>query len=162
MDMKKIDKLDQCIGELDNEISRGLLKPLLAVKEADWETTMPGLKQECETAQKRISESQQLLELVRKKTLKAVNTAGHMSDLFNEMGSRIMPGTLSEHVGTIVEHFLEQGEDVITITDVLDQLSIRGVPLSMQNPPAVVASILARDERLEKIDKGQFGKVSRS
>ncbi len=156
MDTSKLDKLEQSISDLDNEVVQGLLKRLLAVREAEWKTVMPPLQQECETALKRIGEAIQQLDGVMRKTMRARDTAKQMSDLHKEIEAGIPPASLAEHIRAIVKNTLALGDNIIHVDGVQDQLVNSGVILSVQNPAAVIASILARDERLEKIEKGQF------
>lgn len=158
MDTGKIDKLDQCIRDVDHEVVHGLLKPLFAIREAEWDTAVPALQQECDAAMKRLGDSVRLLELIRRKTIKARDTANQMCDLHNEMGVQITPGTLSEHIRAIVDDYLAQGKETIDTTDVIEGLKARDTMLNVKNPAAVVSSILGRDERLKGMGMGLFGR----
>lgn len=158
MDMGKLDKLEQCISDLDHEVVQGLMKRLLAIREAEWRTMVPVLQQECDTAVKKVDELIKKLENVRQRTIRARSTANEMSDLHKEIEAGTPPSSLADQIKAIVEASFALGKDLIQVDHVQDQLVNSGVILAVQNPAAVIASILARDRRLKRIHKGQFGK----
>lgn len=158
MDTSKIDKLDQSLSDLDHEVVQGLLKRLLTIRESEWKTVMPALQQECETTLKRLGEAIVQLDGIRKKTIRARDTVNQMCDLHKEIEAGIPPTSLSQSISAVVEYLFAQGNDLILVDTVLDQLVNSGVVLGVRNPTAVIASILARNERLEKIEKGEFRK----
>ncbi len=158
MDTKKIEKLLEAFDHLDEEIRESLQKPLLHLREKDWQILIPNLEEDCITTLDGLIAAETKLHDLRNKAVRTRDALTRIYQILEETQSRSVPSTLSESIAAIVDDYFAQGADVILGTDVHNQLVERGVVLRVKNPAAVIASILARDDRLEKVGMGKFRK----
>ena len=158
MDRSKVDKLFEAIGHLDEEITQELQKRLLHVRDTDWQVVIPNIEEDCKATWESIDEARNMLDNLRAKAVRTRETAVGIHELYKQVQGATVPASLGKSLATIVESCLAGGVDVILVDAVQKQLLDNGVVLTVKNPAAVIASILARDKRLEKIDRGTFKK----
>ena len=156
MDKSKVDKLFQALGDLDEEISEGLQSPLLHVRDTDWQSVLPELGEDCNATIDKLDEAMKVFDNLRRKAVRTQRAIAEIHELYGEVQGRVVPKTVGESIKAIVGGYLAQGTDVILVGDVQKQIVDSGIVLKVKNPAAVIASILARDERLEKISMGRF------
>ncbi len=158
MDRKRIDNLLQAIAELDKEIGKGLQKPLLDARGADWQVIITRLQGECEATIEKLREAENKLGELTGKAIRTLDAAKRIYSIRKEIAGQTAPTTLAQSIGAIVENLFALGNNMIRVDAVQDQMVNNGVILGVRNPAAVIASILARDKRLEKVEKGKFRK----
>jgi hypothetical protein len=160
MDRTRIDKLLQAFTDLDEEITNGVQIPLaqLSMKMPDYLKNLLALKEDCEVVYQKMEDAQTLLNEVRQKGSRTQNAVNGLYSIYQEIQGRVLPPTVGASIADIVTQYLSHEGEMIRVEDVQKALEDRGVVLAVKNPAAVIASILARDERLEKVEKGLFKK----
>jgi hypothetical protein len=158
MEKSKINRLFQVLNELETDIIEGLQKPLFHIRNADWETVLRGVQVDCEDIKQRLQEADGMVLNLMRKVTETFDTAKQMYKLRKGIEGQIAPATIGQAIGVLVGDFLMKGNDEILVDVVQERLVGSGIALNVKNPPAVIASILARDERLERVDKGKFKK----
>lgn len=158
MDRNKIDKLLEALTCLNEEVTQGVQKRLLHVRDTDWQVVIPSLQEDCTATIEGLREAEKMLHDLTVKAVRTRDTATEIYELHKQVQGATVPAKLSESIAAIVESRLTKGDDVILVDVVEKQLVDGGVVLTVKNPAAVIASILARDERLEKVDRGAFKK----
>jgi len=158
MDRNKVDKLFEAIVHLDEEITQELQRRLLHVRDTDWQAVIPSIEEDCKATWESLDEARKMLDNLRRKAVQTRDTAVEIHELHKQVQGATVPVSLGKSIATIVEGCLVEGDDVIVVDAVRKQLLDNGVVLTVKNPAAVIASILARDKRLEKVDSGTFKK----
>lgn len=156
MDKSKINNLLKALADLDEEITKSIQGPLLHAPDKDWQAVIPSLQEACEAMLSGLREAEKATLELRGKVTRTRHIADQIYDLHKETQEQIAPRTLGQSIGAVVEDYLVQGVDVILVDSVHSQLVDNRIVLGVRNPAAVIASILARDERLERVDKGKF------
>ena len=156
MDTKRIEELLEVFDRLDKEIIESLQRPLFDLREKDWKVLIPKLQEDCNTILSGLKEAETKLHALRSKAARTQDALVRIYQILEETQRGWVPSTLSECVAVIVDDYLALGADVILGADVHNQLVEREIVLRVKNPAAVIASILARDERLEKVGMGKF------
>jgi len=159
MDRSKIDGLFTALKELDDEIINGIQKPVFNLRGAEWQSRLPGIKDDSEVVVERLREARVLLNNVDARAQRTITAILNVDAMHQEMYGRVVPLTLGAAIARIVdEHLATKGDEPVLVDGVQKGLSAMGVRMAVKNPPAVISSILARDGRLEKVDTGTFKK----
>lgn len=156
MDTNVIENLLQAFAALDEEITEGIQNPLLHARDTDWQDLLPRLQEDCEAIISALRKAQEKIGTLMEKAARTRNAAAEIYRLHKETKERVVPLTLSQSIAAIVGDYLRQGAETIFADTIQKQLAASGILPYVRNPAAVISSILARDARLERIDKGEF------
>lgn len=142
-------ELEQNIGDGSGRITRALGGVLRSMSEADWNESGGLVARGGELTEKLVKLTDEV-DRIRRRTGSFVSAVITMrqatSDL--EVGPALL--TPGESVGALVTDYVTEGKKQITVAEVLEVLKKRQFALTVRNPAAVVASIMARDARLVK------------
>lgn len=158
MDREKIVKqLNDALLKVRDDIDTDLRRPLLHMRDTDWEQ-VPKLLEDCRYI---IDELNKAVAALSETTRSASETFSTMQGMYKEWQKTqtlTVPSTISEHVRAVIDEFVVGQEEFIHVDEVRKKLEARKVPLYVKNPAAVLASIIARDGRLEGRGMGLFKK----
>ena len=158
MDREKIVKqLNDALLKVRDDIDTDLRRPLLHMRDTDWEQA-PNLLEDCRYI---IDELNKAVAALSETTRSASETSSTMQGMYKEWQKTqtlTVPSTISEHVRAVIDEFAVGQEEFIHVDEVRKKLEAKKVPLYVKNPAAVLASIIARDGRLEGRGMGLFKK----
>jgi hypothetical protein len=154
---KTIAQLNDALLKLRSDIDTGLRRVLLHMRDADWEEA-PKLLEDCRYILEELGKAVEVLGEITRGVGVTYNTMQAMYKEWQKSEDFTMPSSISGHVHAFVDEFLAGETDLLKVDQVVDKLEAQKVPLRVKNPKAVLASILARDQRLEKVDRGTFKK----
>ena len=158
MDREKIVKqLNDALLKVRDDIDTDLRRPLLHMRDTDWEQA-PNLLEDCRYI---IDELNKAVAALSETTRSANETFSTMQAMYKEWQKTqalTVPSTLSEHVRAVIGEFVVGQEEFLHVDEVRKRLEAKKVHLYVKNPRAVLASIIARDGRLERSGTGLFKK----
>lgn len=158
MDREKIVKqLNDALLKVRDDIDTDLRQPLLHMRDTDWEQAPNLLKD----GRYIIDELNKAVAALSETTRSASETFSTMQAMYKEWQKTqalTVPPTISEHVRAVIDEFVVGQEEFLHVDEVHKKLQAKKVPLFVKNPAAVLASIIARDGRLEGRGKGRFKK----
>jgi hypothetical protein len=154
---KTIAQLNDALLKLRSDIDTGLRRVLLHMRDDDWEEA-PELLEDCRYISEELGKAGGVLGEITRGVGDTYNTMQAMYKEWQKSEDSTMPSSISGHVRALVDEFLAGETDLLKVDQVRDKLEAQKVPLRVKNPKAVLASILARDQRLEKVDRGTFKK----
>lgn len=158
MDREKIVKqLNDALLKVRDDIETDLRRPLLHMRDTDWEQA-PNLVEDCRYI---IVELNKAVATLSETTRSANETVSTLQAMYNEWQKTqvlTVPSTISEYVRSAIDEFVVGQEEFLHVDEVHKKLEAKKVPLFVKNPAAVLASIIARDGRLEGRGKGRFKK----
>lgn len=157
MDRGTIKALREVLLKIEQEIDCGLRHPLLDLHGDAWEQA-PDLIEDCKYATDELSNAQDTIARLRNSLSNMENVVRAMHKQWQQIQALTVPSTIGEHVKVIVDRLLTEGQEIIEVDHVRQQLQAENSEPRVKNPAAVLASILARDGRLERIDRGRFRK----
>ena len=157
MDRDKIKKLSETILNTEAEIDLGVRQPILGLHGNDWEQA-PQFLDDCHYLMDELREAEDKIRELINGVAEIEHTIKAMYKEWQRTRALTVPSTIGEHVRTLVDAFLVGEDKVLDVDRVRERLEAQKVYLGVKNPSAVLASILARDERLEKVDRGTFKK----
>ena len=158
MDREKIVKqLNDTLLTVRDDIDTGLRRPLLHMRDTDWEQA-PNLLEDCRYI---IDELNKTVAALSETTRNASETYSAMQAMYKEWQKTqaiTVPSTIGENVRSVIDEFMVGQEEFLQVDEVRKKLDAKKVPLFVKNPAAVLASIIARDGRLEGLGTGLFKK----
>ena len=158
MDREKIVKqLNDTLLTVRDDIDTGLRRPLLHMRDTDWEQT-PDLLEDCRYI---INELNKTVAALSETTRSISETYSAMQAMYKEWQKTqaiSVPSTIGENVRAVIDEFMAGQEEFLRVDEVRKKLNEKKVPLFVKNPGAVLASIIARDGRLEGQGTGLFKK----
>ena len=158
MDREKIVKqVNDILLKVRDDINTDLRQPLLHMRDTDWEQA-PKLLEDYRYI---IDELNKAVAALSETTRSASETYSTMQAMYKEWQKTqalTVPSTISEHVRTVIDEFVVGQEQFLHVDEVRKKLEAKKVPLFVKNPAAVLASIIARDGRLEGRGMGLFKK----
>jgi hypothetical protein len=158
MDREKIVKqLNDVLLKVRDDINTNLRQPLLHMRDTDWEQ-VPKLLEDCRYIIDELNKTVAALSETRQSASETFSTMQGMYKEWQKTQALTVPSTLSEHVRAVIDEFVVGQEKFIHVDEVRKKLEAKKVPLYFKNPAAVLASIIARDGRLEGRGMGLFKK----
>ncbi len=158
MDREKIVKqLNDTLLKVRDDINIDLRQPLLQMRDTDWEQT-PNLLEDCRYIIDELNKAVAVLSDITRSANETYSTMQAMYKEWQKTQTPTEPSTISEHVRAVIDEFIAGQEEFLHVDKVRDKLEAKKVPLFVKNPAAVLASIIARDGRLEGKGMGLFKK----
>ena len=158
MDREKIvSQLNDTLLKVRDDIDTDLRRPLLHMRGADWEQA-PNLLEDCRYIMDELNKAVMALSEV---TRSVNETHSIMQAMYKEwQKTQVLtgPSTIGEHVRAVIDEFVTGQEEFLHVDEVRNKLEAEKVPLYVKNPAAVLASLIARDGRLERRGMGLFKK----
>lgn len=158
MDREKIVKqLNDTLLKVRDDIDTDLRRSLLRMRDTDWERA-PNLLEDCRYI---IDELNKAVAALSEMTRSANETYSAMQAMYKEWQKtqvRTGPSTIGEHVRAVIDEFVAGEAELLGVDEVRKKLEAKKVSLYVKNPAAVLASIIARDGRLEGRGMGLFKK----
>jgi hypothetical protein len=156
MDREKIVKqLNDALLKVRDDIAVDLRRPLLHMRDTDWEQA-PKFMEDCTYIHDELRKAEGVLAETRQHVMEMNMAMQSMYKEWQKTRSLTGPSTIGEHVRAIIDEFMVAQEEFLDVNDVRKKLEAKKVPLYVKNPAAVLASIIARDGRLEGIGSGLF------
>lgn len=152
-----VKQLNDALLKVRDDIDIDLRRPLLRMRDADWEQA-PNLLEDCRYI---IDELNKAGMALSEMTRSANETFSTMQAMYKEwQKTRVLtgPSTIGEHVRAVIDEFVAGQEEFLHVDEVRKKLEAKKVSLYVKNPAAVLASIIARDGRLEGRGMGLFKK----
>ena len=94
------------------------------------------------------------VDLLRRSMLEFINAVDHMQRATNTLSPA--PPSIREVIDTLVKEGIQAGTTELTLDHTLATLESMTIHLTVQNPSAVVASVMGRHPLLERKEKGVF------
>lgn len=158
MDREKIVKqLNDALLKVRNDIDTDLRRPLLHMRDTDWEQA-PNLLEDCRYIMDELNKAVAALSETTRSVSETFSTLQAMYKEWQKTQVLTGPSTISEHVRAVIDEFVVGQEEFLHVDEIRKKLEAKKVPLYVKNPAAVLASIIARDGRLEKRGMGLFRK----
>ena len=158
MDREKIVKqLNDALLKVSDDINTDLRQPLLHMQDTDWEQ-VPKLLEDCRYVIDELNKAVAALSETRQSASETFATMQAMYKEWQKTQALTVPSAISEHVRAVIDEFVVGQEELLHIDEVRRKLEVKKVPLYFKNPAAVLASIIARDGRLERRGMGLFKK----
>ena len=158
MDREKIVKqLNDALLKVRDDIDTDLRRPLLHMRDTDWEQA-PNLLEDCRYIMDELNKAVATLSETTRSASETLSTLQAMYKEWQKTQVLTVPSTISEHVRAVIDEFVVGQEEVLHVDEIRKKLEAKNVPLYVKNPAAVLASIIARDGRLEKRGMGLFRK----
>ena len=148
-----VSRLRQEIDYAYTEARMNLGSLLREMSGDDWEQYQELMAKGLELAQD-LSSQRDVVDELRRSMLDFVNAVEQM---YKATSSLVPPAPrLKEAVNSLIEEYVQNHMDEIRVEEVIDKLSQNQVRLNVQNPAAVVASLLGRHPKLKRLAKGIY------
>jgi hypothetical protein len=158
MDREKIVKqLNDALFKVRNDIAIDLRRPLLHMRDTDWEQA-PKFIEDCLYIGDELHKAEVALVETRQHVMEMHMAMQAMYKEWQKTQALTVPFTIGDHVQVVIDEFLAGQEEFLRVDEVRKKLEGKKVPLYVKNPAAVLASIIARDGRLEGLGMGLFKK----
>lgn len=158
MDREKIvNQLNDTLVTVRDDIDTDLRRPLLQMRDTDWEQA-PNLLEDCRYMIEELNKTAAALSETARSVNETYSAMQAMHKEWQKTQAVTMPSTIGENVRSIIDEFMSGKEEFLRIDEVRKKLDAKKVPLFVKNPAAVLASIIARDGRLEGRGSGIFEK----
>ena len=158
MDREKIiSDLNDALVKFRSDIDIELRRPFLHMRDTEWEQA-PKLLEDCRYIIEELGKASATLSEIAQSVNETYTTMNAMYKEWQKTQDFTVPSTIGDYVRALVDEFLTGEPELLNVDQVREKLEEKKQSLRVKNPNAVLASILARDERLEKVDRGTFRK----
>jgi len=145
--------LQRSVKDASSDAQTKLGRMLLGMHDKDWDRVDEFIRRGIDLMDS-VSNIAADIEALRQFMSRFRSTLDHMK--ITTQPSQATRPSLKQSIETFINECVAQGQLTITIAQAMNHLEASEVKLEVKNPTAVVASIIGRDRRITKKEKGIY------